>query len=57
MGSGEVTRYIGKRNCARAKAALIGMLRAVFVKAADNPEGGCLGVRRHMAFARIARHS
>jgi len=40
MGTGEVTRYIGKYGVARVrKAALIGTLGPYLVKAADNPEG------------------
>src|SRR6186713_2703474 len=40
MGSGEVTRYIGKFGAARVrKAVLIGTLGPYLVKAADNPEG------------------
>jgi len=40
MGTGEVTRYIGKYGAARVrKAALIGTLGPYLVKAADNPEG------------------
>src|SRR5262249_16509321 len=40
MGTGEVTRYIGKYGPARVrKAALIGTLGPYLVKAADNPEG------------------
>lgn len=40
MGSGEVTRYIGKYGTARVrKAVLIGTLGPYLVKAADNPEG------------------
>src|SRR5437867_10698969 len=40
MGSGEVTRYIGKYGSARVrKAVLIGTLGPYLVKAADNPEG------------------
>jgi non-heme chloroperoxidase len=40
MGSGEVTRYLGKYGTARVrKAVLIGTLGPYLVKAADNPEG------------------
>jgi pimeloyl-ACP methyl ester carboxylesterase len=40
MGTGEVTRYIGKYGSARVrKAVLIGTLGPYLVKAADNPEG------------------
>jgi non-heme chloroperoxidase len=40
MGSGEVTRYIGKYGTGRVrKAVLIGTLGPYLVKAADNPEG------------------
>ena len=40
MGSGEVTRYIGKYGTQRVrKAVLIGTLGPYLVKAADNPEG------------------
>ncbi len=40
MGSGEVTRYIGKYGTARVrKAVLIGTLGPYLVKAQDNPEG------------------
>ena len=40
MGSGEVTRYIGKFGTKRLrKAVLIGTLGPYLVKAADNPEG------------------
>ncbi|MBA3343390.1 MAG: alpha/beta hydrolase [Gemmatimonadaceae bacterium] len=40
MGSGEVTRYIGKYGTKRVrKAVLIGTLGPYLVKAADNPEG------------------
>jgi non-heme chloroperoxidase len=40
MGSGEVTRYLGKYGSARVrKAVLIGTLGPYLVKAADNPEG------------------
>ena len=40
MGSGEVTRYIGKYGTARVrKAVLIGTLGPCLVKASDNPEG------------------
>ena len=40
MGSGEVTRYIGKYGPKRIrKAVLIGTLGPYLVKAADNPEG------------------
>ena len=40
MGSGEVTRYIGKYGTARVrKAVLIGTLGPYLVKAADNPDG------------------
>jgi non-heme chloroperoxidase len=40
MGSGEVTRYIGKYGVARVrKAVLIGTLGPYLVKAADNSEG------------------
>ena len=40
MGSGEVTRYIGKHGTKRVrKAVLIGTLGPYLVKAADNPEG------------------
>jgi non-heme chloroperoxidase len=40
MGSGEVTRYIGKYGTARvSKAVLIGTLGPYLVKTPDNPEG------------------
>ena len=40
MGSGEVTRYIGKYGAKRVrKAVLIGTLGPYLVKASDNPEG------------------
>jgi non-heme chloroperoxidase len=40
MGTGEVTRYIGKYGTNRVrKAVLIGTLGPYLVKAADNPEG------------------
>ena len=40
MGSGEVTRYLGKYGARRVrKAVLIGTLGPYLVKAADNPEG------------------
>ena len=40
MGSGEVTRYLGKYGSKRVrKAALIGTLGPYLVKASDNPEG------------------
>jgi non-heme chloroperoxidase len=40
MGSGEVTRYLGKYGGSRVrKAVLIGTLGPYLVKAADNPEG------------------
>ena len=40
MGSGEVTRYLGKYGSARVrKAVLIGTLGPYLVKASDNPEG------------------
>lgn len=40
MGSGEVTRYIGRYGTARVrKAVLVGTLGPYLVKAADNPEG------------------
>src|SRR6266852_1400643 len=40
MGTGEITRYIGKYGSARLrKAVLIGTLGPYLVKAADNPEG------------------
>jgi len=40
MGSGEVTRYLGKYGSTRVrKAVLIGTLGPYLVKAADNPEG------------------
>jgi pimeloyl-ACP methyl ester carboxylesterase len=40
MGSGEVTRYIGKYGTARVrKAVLIGTLGPYLVNASDNPEG------------------
>jgi non-heme chloroperoxidase len=40
MGSGEVTRYIGKHGTDRVrKAVLIGTLGPYLVKTADNPEG------------------
>jgi pimeloyl-ACP methyl ester carboxylesterase len=40
MGTGEVTRYIGRYGTARVrKAVLIGTLGPYLVKAADNPEG------------------
>lgn len=40
MGSGEVTRYLGKYGAARVrKAVLIGTLGPYLVKTADNPDG------------------
>jgi non-heme chloroperoxidase len=40
MGSGEVTRYIGKYGSKRVRrAVLIGALGPYLVKAADNPDG------------------
>ncbi len=40
MGTGEVTRYLGKYGTSRvSKAVLIGTLGPYLVKAADNPEG------------------
>jgi len=40
MGTGEVTRYVGKYGSARVrKAVLIGTLGPYLVKTADNPEG------------------
>jgi pimeloyl-ACP methyl ester carboxylesterase len=40
MGSGEVTRYLGKYGSKRVrKAVLIGTLGPYLIKAADNPEG------------------
>jgi pimeloyl-ACP methyl ester carboxylesterase len=40
MGSGEVTRYLGKYGSTRVrKAVLIGTLGPYLIKAADNPEG------------------
>jgi non-heme chloroperoxidase len=40
MGTGEITRYIGKYGAKRLrKAVLIGTLGPYLVKAADNPEG------------------
>jgi non-heme chloroperoxidase len=40
MGTGEVTRYLGKYGTARVrKAVLIGTLGPYLVKAADNPDG------------------
>jgi non-heme chloroperoxidase len=40
MGTGEITRYIGKYGTRRlSKAVLIGTLGPYLVKAADNPEG------------------
>jgi pimeloyl-ACP methyl ester carboxylesterase len=45
MGTGEVTRYIGKYGTKRLrKAVLIGTLGPYLVKAADNPEGVDPGV-------------
>lgn len=45
MGSGEVTRYIGKYGTKRVrKAVLIGTLGPYLVKTADNPEGVDAGV-------------
>ncbi len=45
MGTGEVTRYIGKYGTERVrKAVLIGTLGPYLVKAADNPEGVDPGV-------------
>jgi non-heme chloroperoxidase len=45
MGSGEVTRYIGKYGTKRVrKAVLIGTLGPYLVKAADNPDGVDAGV-------------
>jgi len=40
MGTGEITRYIGRYGTKRLrKAVLIGTLGPYLVKAADNPEG------------------
>ena len=40
MGTGEITRYIGKYGTKRLrKAVLIGTLGPYLVKAPDNPEG------------------
>ena len=40
MGTGEVTRYLGKYGSARVrKAVLIGTLGPYLVKAPDNPDG------------------
>jgi non-heme chloroperoxidase len=40
MGTGEITRYIGKSGTKRLrKAVLIGTLGPYLVKALDNPEG------------------
>ena len=45
MGSGEVTRYLGKYGSKRVrKAVLIGTLGPYLVKAADNPDGVDPGV-------------
>jgi non-heme chloroperoxidase len=45
MGTGEVTRYIGKYGTSRLrKAVLIGTLGPYLVKAADNPDGVDAGV-------------
>jgi pimeloyl-ACP methyl ester carboxylesterase len=45
MGTGEVTRYLGKYGSKRVrKAVLIGTLGPYLVKAADNPEGVDRGV-------------
>ena len=45
MGTGEVTRYLGKYGSKRVrKAVLIGTLGPYLVKAADNPEGVDAGV-------------
>jgi non-heme chloroperoxidase len=45
MGTGEITRYIGKYGTARLrKAVLIGTLGPYLVRAADNPEGVDPGV-------------
>src|SRR5258707_333736 len=45
MGTGEVTRYIGKYGTKRVrKAVLIGTLGPYLVKAADNPDGVDAGV-------------
>src|SRR5881628_913883 len=45
MGTGEVTRYIGKYGTKRVrKAVLIGTLGPYLVKAADNPEGVEAGI-------------
>jgi non-heme chloroperoxidase len=45
MGTGEVSRYIGKYGAKRVrKAVLIGTLGPYLVKAADNPEGVDAGV-------------
>src|SRR3989441_5518462 len=45
IGTGEVTRYIGKYGTKRVrKAVLIGTLGPYLVKAADNPEGVDAGV-------------
>jgi pimeloyl-ACP methyl ester carboxylesterase len=45
MGSGEITRYLGKYGSKRVrKAVLIGTLGPYLLKAADNPEGVDAGV-------------
>jgi non-heme chloroperoxidase len=45
MGTGEVTRYLGKYGSTRVRrAVLIGTLGPYLVKAPDNPEGVDLGV-------------
>jgi pimeloyl-ACP methyl ester carboxylesterase len=45
MGTGEVTRYLGKYGSKRVrKAVLIGTLGPYLVKAPDNPEGVAAGV-------------
>ena len=60
MGSGEVTRYLGKYGTKRVrKAVLIGTLGPYLVKAADNPDGvdpGCSRASRPR-FAPTARRS
>ena len=51
MGTGEITRYIGKYGTKRLrKAVLIGTIGPYLVKTADNPEGvDRKGVRRHQS--------
>ena len=40
MGTGEVTRYLGRYGCARvAKAAMFGVIPPFMLKTPDKPEG------------------